>query len=59
LFPAFDAAKELANLKQKGLVFEEDQRYMSLVTEDPVDEQKQAAEGSLNYETSMQEMLPA
>jgi hypothetical protein len=32
---------------------------MSLVTEDPVDEQKQAAEGSLNYETSMQEMLPA
>lgn len=59
LFPAFDAAKELANLKQKGLVFEEEQRYMSLVTEDPVDGQNQAAEGSLNYETSVQEMLPA
>ncbi len=34
LFPECDAEKELATLQAKGLVFEEDQRFMSLVIEE-------------------------
>jgi ribosomal peptide maturation radical SAM protein 1 len=40
-FATFDAAAELANLQAKGLVFEEDGRYLSLVIEEA---REQAAE---------------
>jgi ribosomal peptide maturation radical SAM protein 1 len=56
-FQTFDAAAEVASLQAKGLVFEEDQRYMTLVVEEPQGSDEHIAISLLASESPAQGLL--
>jgi ribosomal peptide maturation radical SAM protein 1 len=56
-FQAFDAAAEVASLQEKGLLFEEEQRFMTLVVEEPKGSDERIAIGLLASESPAQGLL--